>query len=77
MGTFAQNNKGAWSFNGVGVAPTARTAPASIPTITSGAGAPSAAETNGSVYFRTDGGTADLAIYVRQGGSWVVMLGAS
>lgn len=77
MGIFAQNNKGSWSFKGVGVAPTARTAPASIPTITAGEGAPSAAEPNGSVYLRTNGGTADLAIYVRQGGSWIAMVGAS
>lgn len=38
------------------------------PTITSGAGAPSANEPNGSIYFRTDGGTT-TSIYVRSGGN--------
>jgi len=38
------------------------------PTLTSGSGAPSAAEPNGSVYLRTDGST-----YVRTGGAWVLL----
>lgn len=39
------------------------------PTITSGTGAPSAAEPNGSVYLRTDG-TASTTLYVRAAGAW-------
>ena len=39
------------------------------PSITSGTGAPSAAEPNGSVYLRTDG-TAATTIYRRAAGAW-------
>tara|TARA_R110000824_G_C14929815_1_gene648601 strand:+ start:289 stop:525 length:237 start_codon:yes stop_codon:yes gene_type:complete len=75
--TFQQKERGTWSFNGVGVKATADELDTVTPTITSGAGAPSATEPNGSLYLRNDGGTADLAIYVRQGAAWIVMLGAS
>lgn len=44
--------------------------PATSPTITSGAGAPSATEPNGSLYFRTDGG-ASTTLYVRHTGAWL------
>lgn len=40
------------------------------PTITSGSGAPSASEPNGSIYLRTDGSTS-TTLYVRISGSWV------
>ena len=40
------------------------------PTITSGTGAPSAAEPNGSIYLRTDGASA-TTLYVRAAGAWV------
>jgi hypothetical protein len=39
------------------------------PTITSGSGAPSAAEPNGSIYLRTDGTNA-TTLYVRAAGAW-------
>lgn len=42
---------------------------AGAPTITSGAGAPAAAEANGSIYMRTDGAP-DQTLYVRSGGAW-------
>ena len=62
---------------GFGVRTSATEVDSTVPTITAGAGAPSASAPNGSVYLRTNGGTADLAIYVRQGGAWIPMLGAS
>ncbi len=43
---------------------------ATSPTITSGSGAPSASEPNGSVYLRTNGSSAST-LYVRAGGAWV------
>lgn len=45
------------------------------PTITSGSGAPSASEANGSIYLRTDGTDADDTLYVRAGGSWIAHKG--
>ena len=62
---------------GFGVRSSATEADSTVPTITAGEGAPTATEPNGSVYLRKNGGTADLAIYVRQGGAWIPMLGAS
>lgn len=40
------------------------------PTITSGSGAPSEAEPNGSIYLRT-GGASGTTLYIRASGSWV------
>ena len=40
------------------------------PTVTSGSGAPSATEPNGSVYLRTNGSSAST-LYVRVSGAWV------
>jgi len=40
------------------------------PTITSGTGAPSASEPNGSIYLRTDGG-ASTTLYIRHTGTWL------
>jgi|TARA_R110002110_G_scaffold22074_3_gene86504 hypothetical protein len=74
--TFQQKERGTWSFNGVGVKASADELDTVTPTITSGAGAPSATEPNGSLYLRNNGGTADLALYVRQGGAWIVMVGS-
>lgn len=54
---------------GLGVAPTAATAAASVPTITSGAGVPNHTAANGSIYLRTDGAAA-TTIYVRAAGAW-------
>ena len=51
--------------------------PSVAPTVTSGSGAPSATEPNGSIYLRTNGASADEAIYARIGGSWVAMKGAT
>ncbi len=61
----------------IGVRQTATTADSSVPTITSGSGAPSAAEPNGSIYLRTDASNADESMYSRIGGSWVAIDGAA
>lgn len=46
--------------------------PTAVPTITSGSGAPSAAEPNGSLYLRS-GGAADTTLYSRVSGAWVAL----
>lgn len=56
---------GDWTFPN-----TVRIGGAGAPTITSGAGAPSASEPNGSIYLRTDGG-ASTTLYVRISAAWV------
>ena len=61
----------------LGVRQTATTADSDVPTITSGSGAPSAAEPNGSIYLRTNAGDADQSIYSRIGGAWVAIDGAA
>jgi hypothetical protein len=50
--------------------------PTAAPTLTSGAGAPTATEPNGSIYLRTNAATADEAVYARIGGAWVALDGA-
>lgn len=72
----AVQRNGSESFTSVGVRPTYRTANSSTPTLTSGAGVPSAAEPDGSLYLRTDGSTADDSLYQRIGGAWVARDGA-
>lgn len=47
------------------------------PTVTSGGGAPTAVEPNGSIYMRTNAANADEAIYARIAGAWVAMKGAT
>ena len=51
--------------------------PTAAPTVTSGTGVPATTEPNGSIFLRTDGTTADTAIYARISGSWVAMKGAT
>jgi hypothetical protein len=50
--------------------------PTAAPTLTSGSGAPTATEPNGSIYLRTDAANADQAVYSRIGGAWVALDGA-
>lgn len=60
-------NPGGFAFRKVVVAISGATADVpDAPSITAGAGAPSAAAVDGSIYLRTNG-----TIYVRSGGSWV------
>ena len=49
---------------------------ATSPTITSGSGAPTAVEPNGSIYLRTNATNADDAIYAMIGSSWTAIDGA-
>lgn len=62
---------------GVGfvVKSTADTLPTAAPTITTGSGAPSAAEPNGSLYLRTGGTDGDDSLYMRIAGSWKALQG--
>ncbi len=49
--------------------------PAAAANITSGSGAPSDAQPDGSLYLRTDGADGDDSLYMRIGGSWVAIQG--
>jgi hypothetical protein len=71
-----ENRRGGMAMVGVGVKSSASQLASAAPTITSGAGAPSATEPNGSIYLRTDAANADQAIYARVAGSWVAIDGA-
>jgi len=51
--------------------------PTEAPTVTSGTGVPATIEPNGSIFLRTNGTTADQAIYARIAGAWVAMKGAT
>ena len=73
---FIQRMRGAVSFVGLGVKSTARELDGVTPTIASGAGAPSAAAPNGSLYMRTDGTNADDSLYQYIAGAWVAIDGA-
>lgn len=42
----------------------------SVVKVYSGAGAPTSADANGSIYLRTDAGDADESLYTRVAGSW-------
>lgn len=72
-----ENRLGGMAMVGVAVKSAASTVPSSAASITSGSGAPSATEPNGSIYLRTDGANADQAIYARIGGAWVALKGAT
>ena len=51
------------------------TTPGTDPTITRGTGVPATTQPNGSLFMRTDGGSASLALYSRQSGAWVALGG--
>lgn len=76
MTRFSSFLKGSIAAVGVGVRSTATQAASSVPTITSGTGAPSASEPDGSLYLRTDGadGTTE---YRRISSAWVASATAS
>jgi hypothetical protein len=75
MASFAYRYRKAIAAVGLGVRPAATTADASVPLVTSGAGAPTATDPNGSVYLRTDGTTGDDSLYMRIAGAWVAIQG--
>jgi len=52
-----------------------RASATSAPTVSSGAGVPSASNPNGSLYMRTDATNGDDAVYMRVAGAWVPILG--
>ena len=73
---FRQRWRGAVSFVGLGIKSNARELDAATPQILSGAGAPSAAVANGSLYIRTDGTNATDSLYQRIAGAWVAYDGS-
>ena len=73
----SQNMRSGLAALGYVVKSTASQDPTAAPTVTSGTGVPATTEPNGSIFLRTDGTTADLAIYARISGAWVAMKGAT
>lgn len=73
---FRQKFRGILGVLGIGIAPTTsalETAETTaIPTIKSGAGAPSAADANGSLYLRNDG-TSTTTVYLRASSAWTAI----
>lgn len=59
----------------IGIRSTAIEADASTSLISSGTGAPTDADPNGSIYLRKDATDGDDAIYARVAGAWVAILG--
>jgi len=72
---FLQRYRGALSMVGLGIKSNARELDAVTPQILSGAGAPSAAVADGSIYMRTDGTNATDSLYQRIAGAWVAYVG--
>ncbi len=72
----SQNMRSGVAALGYVVKSSAGQAPTAAPTLTSGSGAPTATEPNGSIYLRTDAATADEAVYSRIAGAWVALDGA-
>ena len=60
---------------GFGVRSSATQADSVVPTVTSGSGAPSSTEPDGSVYMRTDASDGDDALYSMISSSWVALKG--
>ncbi len=73
---FVKRMRGAVAFVGLGVKATPNELDTATPQITSGAGAPSAALADGSLYLRTDAASADDSLYQRIGAAWVALDGA-
>jgi len=48
-----------------------------LPNISAGTGAPTEAANDGSLYLRTNGTTGDNSLYMRIGGAWVALAGAT
>lgn len=69
MTRFSSFLKGSLAAVGIGIRSSATQATSSVPTATSGTGAPSASEPDGSVYLRTDGAVG-TTIYERAAGVW-------
>ena len=75
IGAVYENVRKACACVGIVVKATADADVTASPTITSGTGAPSSAEPNGSMYMRTNGTNADDTLYLRAGGAWIACKG--
>lgn len=69
MADIAQNFRRALAMVGIVIRTSADEADSASPSITTGAGAPSAAEPNGSLYLRNDG-TTTTTLYSRVSAAW-------
>lgn len=69
---FASRLRKAFAAVGLGVRSSATQPDSTVPLITSGTGAPSAADPDGSIYLRRDGASA-TTVYVRVGGAWTAV----
>lgn len=74
-GGVAAKFRKAISAVGIAIAATARDDITGVAFISSGSGAPSAADPNGSLYLRTDGTDGDDSLYMRIAGSWKALQG--
>ena len=75
LSIFAEKYHKALAAVGFGVRSSRTQADADVPTVTSGAGAPSATVPDGSIYLRTDAADAATSIYSRISGSWTPIVG--
>jgi len=75
MARFVKKMRGPVSFVGVGVKHAANDVDDTTPRIISGAGVPTDAIADGSIYLRSDSAAANSAIYARIGGAWVAIDG--
>lgn len=66
----SENRRAGMALVGAVIKPTPGAAVATSPAILSGAGVPSMAAPEGSMYLRTDSGNSSLTLYVRAGGAW-------
>ena len=73
---FAYRYRKPLAAKGIGVRQAATTADASVPTITSGTGAPTSTEPDGSLFMRTDASGAAAALYMMIGSSWTAIDGS-
>ncbi len=74
--TFVKRMRGAVAFVGLGVKATPNELDSATPQITSGAGAPSEALADGSLYLQNDGTDATDSLHMRIAGAWVALDGA-
>ena len=66
----SENRRAGMALVGAVIKPTPGSNVNTSPQIISGAGVPSMAAPEGSVYLRTDSGNSSLTLYVRAGGAW-------
>ena len=71
---FAYRYRKGLAATSMGIRQTATTIDSLVPTVTSGAGVPSATEPDGSIYLRTDGSDATDSLYQMIASSWTALV---